>query len=113
MIGEERICWRCGDCCKRCNFTLNEIPVEKDIQEFGRWAIYHGAIITENPVDGVKRLRISLPYPCKYLEKQGNIYGCAIYQTRPKMCKEYWCEKSMINMKKILEVNGMKLGIKK
>jgi len=90
---EERVCNRCGLCCRSTFFALKDVPVDKDTREIGRWASYHGVDVMKYPIDGIEYLAVSLPGVCKNLIEVDGVCICGIYDTRPNVCKEYFCKK--------------------
>jgi Fe-S-cluster containining protein len=77
-------CKRCGRCCH--DFS---IAVEKD-SDISRFFSYHGFTVVER--DGA--VYLSGSNPCKHLRMgKGGAYECAIYISRPQICKDYSCEK--------------------
>ena len=81
-------CKRCGACCRRGMVDLPNVPFHADAHELGRWLSYHGLQVTENQ----GHLAILLPQPCQHLVEQDGKCSCAIYSTRPAMCRDYLCE---------------------
>jgi Fe-S-cluster containining protein len=71
---------------------------DDDPREIKRLMEYHGI----QPIKNSKgELGIHIPGDCKHLLKDSDWkYGCAIYETRPIVCREYCCEKII---KKALE----------
>jgi len=69
-------CARCGKCCSY--MTIVPMWSHKGNED---WLGYHGCEIVEH--EGVEYIKI--PIPCKHL-KDGL---CEIYETRPKMCKDF------------------------
>lgn len=91
-------CNRCGTCCKQTFFALRDVPVEKDTREIARWASYHGVKVGKYPIDGVEYLSINIPGECQFLvTKEDGTTECAIYISRPELCKKYFCKKSQSN----------------
>ena len=86
-------CNRCGKCCQSTFFALRDVPVNKDTREIGRWASYHGVKTMKYPIDGIDYLAVSLPNPCQFLEEKDGKCSCIIYENRPNVCKEYYCNK--------------------
>jgi Fe-S-cluster containining protein len=71
------------------------LPVDKAYTEDGldhlEWARYHGLKITfRDDREGKRLWGIELDVPCKHLqEKEAGKTSCAIYETRPQMCRDY------------------------
>lgn len=87
-------CKRCGICCKETFFVLKDVPLDNDTREIGRWAFYHGVKTSKYNIDGTNYLAVGLPGECKYLKQKDGLYECSIYENRPRICKDYICEKS-------------------
>lgn len=102
-------CLRSGECCKSVYFVLENIPVNEDKREIGRWASYHpGVQVMRHRKDGVDYLAIKVPSDCMFLTKdEKGLYGCAVYESRPQICKEYLCQaaKDDDTAKKLIEEN--------
>jgi Fe-S-cluster containining protein len=90
-------CRRCGQCCTSINLVLGGIPVEEDKndQELARWIACHGVqvrgLVQKEGTPPV--LQITIPLICKHLQYDGNtgLCSCAIYDKRPKICREHLC----------------------
>uniref|UniRef100_A0A6M3IEC3 Uncharacterized protein n=1 Tax=viral metagenome TaxID=1070528 RepID=A0A6M3IEC3_9ZZZZ len=65
----------------------------EDPQEIARWWQYHHCQPCLYPAkdgDGF-RLGVKVPLTCQHLEWQDGVTSCAIYETRPKVCQDYFC----------------------
>lgn len=72
-------CQKCGECCIRFNFT---VPLTKEeLKE----------LVQAHYGDKAEELRVFLDHKCVQLNDDNT---CKIYETRPKICKEFWCEKA-------------------
>jgi Fe-S-cluster containining protein len=85
-------CLRCGKCCKQTFFALRDVPADKDKREIGKWAEYHSVKTSRYKIDGIDYLAVSLPGECKYLRQKKGKYYCYIYDERPNVCKDYYCQ---------------------
>jgi Fe-S-cluster containining protein len=78
MTDEERskVCVECGNCCKFIAITSN-----------GENASFMAAWGYElKPIVGRGEFTATLYHPCQHLTPD----GCDIYETRPKLCREYF-----------------------
>jgi Fe-S-cluster containining protein len=82
-------CLRCGQCCTKVIITLTDIKVDNDTEDFGKWLQYHRCGVGENNGFAV----LDIPLTCVHLqyEPKTNRASCAIYNERPKICKDYQC----------------------
>jgi len=70
--------------------ALDNIPADKDEQEIARWSLYHGC----EPMIYGDKLAIKVPILCKHLSwDEDKKAFCMIYENRPKVCRQYFCEK--------------------
>ena len=84
-------CLKCGKCCDEVGFFVNKERTDVE------WLKLHG-ITVEDRGDEVK---ITIALPCsKKINNQ-----CSIYDNRPEICKNYRCEKNVLDDLKNLEVN--------
>ena len=73
-------CEQCGQCC-----TYMEFPLAADTDGYFDWIAWHGVKIVFS--HGLFCARIE--QPCFFL-----VDGkCNKYKTRPKMCRDYMCER--------------------
>jgi len=91
------ICERCGKCCNTYSFWMTNRSFDDDPLEIKRLIEYHGCTPMKNK-EG--ELGISIPMTCIHLEMIDGKATCKIHDTRPVVCKEYYCEKVI---KKALE----------
>jgi len=81
-------CKRCGKCCK--NPTINlDVPIDQDTQELSRWLQGHHCIPVK--MDG-NILGMMIPSICEHFKEIDGVKACAIYETRPKICREFSCQ---------------------
>jgi Fe-S-cluster containining protein len=91
-------CFRCGKCCREHGFGLTVTPGDtRRWKKQGRADILRYAWIPRG-VGGYGDIWIDpetgedLDY-CPFLQKVSlGKYICSIYETRPKICREFWCE---------------------
>lgn len=73
--------------------ALQNVPADDDKLEIGRWAHLHNC----EPYryrDG--SLAIRAPLVCRWLEldEETGLYRCRDYEHRPKVCREYLCNRA-------------------
>lgn len=87
----ETPCRRCGHCCMTLFLALQNVPVDADTQEIGRWAHLHGCE-PHRYRDG--SLAIRVPLVCRWLEldEPTGRYRCRDYEHRPNVCRQYLCK---------------------
>lgn len=73
---------KCKDCPKCCQYVLFPL-IDRD---HARWAKLHGVRIFVG--ERTNTLKARLEIPCQML-KDGK---CSIYEDRPQMCKDYFCQ---------------------
>jgi Fe-S-cluster containining protein len=78
---------RCGLCC-----TLLVRLSREDIEELKKLG-FDQAYFVDKDTKGAAVLRRTNGY-CRFLEIKEGIASCAIYGSRPKVCREYICIKS-------------------
>ena len=76
-------CLKCGECCRFATLIISKDTKNLD------WIRYHGMTITPNDSE----LRVTVPISCDKLVDN----KCSIYDTRPDTCRNYRCEKNMLN----------------
>ena len=89
------ICERCGKCCNTYSFQMLNRDPDNDPKEIARLIKYHGCepLRCKQP-DGTYVMGIRIPMTCEHLEQTENgKFSCKIHETRPVVCKEYFCEK--------------------
>jgi len=78
---KEKVCKKCGKCCRVMFIWLAGKPKDKD---WVRWANLHKGIkIIKNREDWAMRIEAR----CSKLKNN----RCSIYKNRPKLCKDYKC----------------------
>lgn len=91
------VCENCGRCCNSYTFWMINRSFDNDEKEIKRLIEYHGC----EPIKNKKgELGIKIPMTCRHLEIKEGKSRCKIYESRPLVCKEYFCEKVL---KKALE----------
>jgi len=84
------ICERCGKCCDTYSFWMTNRSYEDDPTEIKRLIEYHNC----EPMRGANgELGIKIPMTCIHLEWDEGKAKCKIYDTRPKVCRDYSCKK--------------------
>ena len=76
-------CLRCGNCCDEVAFFVDKNRT--DIE----WVKLHGFVVE----DRGNEWRIMIKAQCS--AKIDN--KCSIYETRPEICKNFRCEKNVLN----------------
>lgn len=87
-------CKRCGQCCTTVNFILGGVESDNDLQEFQRYVAYHRCEVYRVEQEGKPDVMgVKLPLVCRHLDFDGNtgLCSCAIYETRPKICRDHLC----------------------
>lgn len=85
-------CERCGKCCDTYSFWLGKNRLADDDKlEIARLIKYHGCEPVKNEKTG--ELGIRIPITCEHLDLQDGKAVCKIYETRPVVCKNYFCKK--------------------
>ena len=80
-------CRQCGRCCR--NYTI----AMKRNEDFARFLTYHGLYMRDR-TDG--EMEVYGESKCRHLKsdpKQPSKYVCAIYETRPELCRKWECER--------------------
>jgi len=85
----------CFDCTRCCNYVAVEIDSPSSMKEYDHiyWYLYHGGISVF--IDWENDWFIQFETRCENLTSQGL---CAVYETRPAICKEFdWreCEQNV------------------
>lgn|SRR4030042_4231629 len=86
-------CERCGKCCKSTFLALGNIPIDGDTKEIGKWLLYHNIEPMKYKIGDQEVLAANIPLSCKYLDMDADKCICKIYNDRPVVCKEYFCQK--------------------
>jgi Fe-S-cluster containining protein len=95
MADNKNPCSRCGQCCREVFFAIDKAYTEDGLDHL-EWAQYHGFTITyRDDIYGRRLWGVELNTPCMHLrdETDGKT-SCAIYENRPKMCRDYSGEKN-------------------
>jgi Fe-S-cluster containining protein len=80
-------CQRCGVCCQ-AHVALLAHPEDRDRwQRERRWDILARVDAETHATDGMGDT--ALAGPCPFLERHGAASGCAIYPTRPVVCRSF------------------------
>ena len=92
-ISNDRVsgkCSRCGKCCREIYLSVDKAYTENGLDHL-EWARYHGLNIAYREDSIGRRIwGIELNTPCMHLqEEEDGKTSCAIYQTRPQMCRDY------------------------
>jgi Fe-S-cluster containining protein len=90
MGGMEKNCSRCGRCCQEVYLPVDKAYTEDGLDHL-EWAHHHGLKIAYREDSEGKRLwGVELDSPCMHLrvEADGKT-TCAIYESRPQMCRDY------------------------
>jgi len=83
------ICVQCQACCKKIGvYSAN--PYTEENKEFYE---ARGAKVTKRIGNNIEYMFLDFPFPCPNLDP---IKGCLIYNTRPKVCKEYPVDDSQL-----------------
>lgn len=85
LTEKQKLCLNCQRCCRQVNILTAYSSDNEEIKKFfaTRGFKVYDAAISENKDD--KRILLTLEYPCPFLTP----LGCAIYATRPEICKAY------------------------
>lgn len=77
-------CKRCGKCCR--NYA---VPAPLDDEDL-RFLVYHG-VVMRRAANG--QVQIYGESRCSKLKSDGKgRYKCAIYETRPRLCRDWLCD---------------------
>lgn len=100
------ICTRCGKCCMNFGYY---IVIEREVGG-GRVECRNrldGEVFTARAKEPVKGSRTGVPNWCRFLEYDpaDNRYSCRIYETRPRLCREYRCRRL-----EVLDSSGKLVG---
>jgi Fe-S-cluster containining protein len=86
-VEKSELCQQCGRCCMAMTFEGGEL--DDDALDQIRWMELHGLRIDYHRRRGVTTWYYSMPTPCSQLRHENGRYSCAIYETRPQMCRDY------------------------
>jgi Fe-S-cluster containining protein len=84
---KSELCQQCGRCCMAMTFEGGELDEEAYDQI--RWMELHGLRIDYYRRRGVVSWFYTMATPCSQLRNDEGRYSCAIYETRPQMCRDY------------------------
>jgi Fe-S-cluster containining protein len=84
---KSELCQSCGKCCMAMTFDGGE--VDDDALDQIRWLELHGVRVDYHRRRGLTSYYYTFPTPCSQLQVDAGRYSCAIYDTRPKMCRDY------------------------
>ena len=88
-------CQRCGDCCRYFRMDYGPVALQKlNIGPACDAPVIKAMVV---PVHQERfpsgRFGTGWRYRCKHLVENGSI-SCAIYETRPEMCRRYLCTRA-------------------
>jgi len=81
---KQKLCLSCQKCCKQVNIITAYSFTNEEIKKFYATRGFKIYSVTV-PGDNKPRIMLSLEYPCPFLTP----LGCAIYESRPEVCKAY------------------------
>jgi len=81
-------CLRCARCC--VDVPLTFIYTDTSVKKI-EWLKYHHCETKILEKDGKKLLQVIIPLTCMHLGYDDKGYKCKIYETRPKICREFTC----------------------
>ena len=82
-------CIRSGNCCKHVYLWQGTVDLFKE-RDTKRWVEYHGIETFTADREGNTYWGVKLDIPCQWLVKdEVDRYFCAIYDTRPFLCRIY------------------------
>ncbi len=89
-------CERCGHCCMTAFMAQDNIPIDKDEKEIGRWLYLHHCDVMKYPSPKGDVLAVRIPLVCKWLEydEEAGCYRCKEYEHRPIVCRQYFCKRA-------------------
>ena len=64
------------------------MPLDSADEGNYEWLKWHGC----NPVKDGDHYNITIPVRCSQLEDKDGVLSCKIYETRPKICRDYTCQ---------------------
>ena len=99
------ICERCGLCCDGYTVWMTNRSYDDDPKEIKRLMEYHGI----KPIKNAQgELGIHIPGKCVHFEWVDGKASCKINDTKPVVCREYFCAKAIALGEKIEELaNGV------
>ena len=100
-------CFRCGNCCTHPYIVFDEVDLDKgDPRELIRYYSFHKCEPSQIYKNGKRLLAIRIPIPCQHYDSEEK--SCRIYETRPVICKEHFCNRILEEMTRTM---GDKLGV--
>ena len=84
-------CLRCGQCCNTYSFWMSNRSFDDDPKEIKRLIAYHFCTPMKNAQG---ELGIKIPFTCIHLGWDNGKSFCKIHDTKPVVCKEYYCGKA-------------------
>lgn len=83
-------CIRCGNSCRSVYLWQGPLDQFKE-RDTKRWVEYHELeTFTAKAPDGRLYWGVKIPKACRFLyEESPGTYGCAVYSTRPYVCRIY------------------------
>jgi Fe-S-cluster containining protein len=84
---KSELCQRCGRCCMAMTFEGG--PYDEDAADQIRWMELHGLRVDYYRRRGAVTWYYTMPTPCSQLVEENGRYRCGIYETRPRMCRDY------------------------
>ena len=69
--------------------TFEGGEVDEDALDQIRWMELHGLKVEYRRRRGVVSYYYTMATPCSQLRHQDGLYSCAVYETRPQMCRDY------------------------
>jgi hypothetical protein len=78
----------------------------------GQWLHLHRCDVMEFPGPGGAVLGVNIPLTCIWLDYdvEANEYACRKYEKRPKVCKDYQCDRSKKSNKMMLGRDGLHIS---
>lgn len=84
-------CIKCGNCCKRF-----EAVIDQEKEENARTIAAIKKVFADGKMKMVlsryDQIKIRIEGPCQHLDENNR---CRIYEDRPDICKNFYCEKSL------------------
>ncbi len=81
------LCRSCGRCCMAMTFEGG--VYEEEAADQIQWMELHGLRIDYHRRNGVVRWYYTMSTPCSKLQEDDGRYSCGIYDSRPRMCRDY------------------------
>jgi len=91
-------CRRCGTCCDKTFIFLRDVLSKDDSWGVKKYFDAHKIKNITRIMDNIEYFILILPNSCEHLIKnESGICSCAIYDNRPEICKNYFCERAKSN----------------